>query len=405
MSRPSAIVLTPRLPWPLDDGGRIYVHQSIWSVSRTHDTTVVSLVPPAEMDSPEPAAFAALGVRLVRVPHRPPATPVAALRGLFGRWPYMLARYRNAALDATIRRLIAERRPEFVLTNGLHVTTYVDAFDGVPAILRTPDLVHLWLSRFAERARNPAVRWYARNQVRRMADAERDLASRCALVLPIREEEAVELRRLAPAAHVEYLPLGIDLDRYRPHAPESPPVVALVGSWDWAPNVDGGREFLERGWSRVRAQVPGARLRLAGKHVSPAFAALAERAGAEVVGYVDDMAVEFARASVMVVPLWMGSGVRVKIVEAMAARLPVASTPIGAEGLGLEPGVHAAFGDTPEALGDVVASLLLDTARAEAMAAAARRLAEERYSLAAVAERQRVLCEQAVARAASGRRP
>ncbi len=60
MSRPSALVLTPRLPWPLDDGGRIYVHQSIWSVARAYDTTVVSLTPPDAMDAPVPASFAAL---------------------------------------------------------------------------------------------------------------------------------------------------------------------------------------------------------------------------------------------------------------------------------------------------------------------------------------------------------
>lgn len=400
MSRPRALVVTPRLPWPLDDGGRIYVHQSIWSMARAYETTVVSLTPPAEIESAVPDSFAGLGVHLVRVPHRPPATIVAAVSGLVGRWPYMLARYRSAALDATLRRLVAEHRPRVVLTNGLHVTTSFDALGDVPVVLRTPDLVHLWLERYAARAGNPAVKLYAFHQAARMRVAEREIVSRCARVLAIREEEARLLRELAPAARVDYLPLGIDLDRYLPHAPASPPVVALVGSWDWAPNADGARAFLERGWRCVRERVPNARLRLAGKHLSADLAARAERAGAEVVGYVPDMATEFAQASVLVVPLWMGSGVRVKIVEAMAAGLPVVTTAIGAEGLGLAPGTQAEFADTPEALGGAVAGLLADPDRARRMAQLARGHVESHYSLAAIGDRLVEACEAAVRSAA-----
>jgi hypothetical protein len=81
MSRPSALVLTPRLPWPLDDGGRIGLWQTVWSVSRSFDTTLISLVPPADAGGPVPPALAALGIEILRVPHRPPWTPVALVRG------------------------------------------------------------------------------------------------------------------------------------------------------------------------------------------------------------------------------------------------------------------------------------------------------------------------------------
>lgn len=365
-------------------------------MARAYETTVVSLTPPADAASAVPGFFSDLGVSLVRVPHRPPPTLVAAVRGLVGRWPYMLTRYRSAALDATLRKLVAERRPRVVLTNGLHVTTSFEAYGGVPVVLRTPDLVHLWLERYAARVANPIVKAYAMQQAARMKVAEREIVSRCARVLAIRDEEARQLRELAPAARVEYLPLGLDLDRYLPHEPASPPIVALIGSWDWAPNVDGARAFLERGWRRVRDRVPGARLRLAGKHLPPDLATRAEHAGAEVVGYVPDMATEFAQASVMVVPLWMGSGVRVKIVEAMAARVPVVTTPIGAEGLDLSPGEHAEFADTPEALADAVAGLLGDRDRAQRMAHAARHHVERHYSLAAIRDRLVEACEAAV---------
>lgn len=397
VSRPAALVLTTRLPWPLDDGGHIGNYQFLWSVAREYDTTLLSFVPPSEVAAPIPLGLAALGIRLVRVAHRPPPLPVALLQGVFGRWPYTLARYRSAEFDATLRRLVAERRPSFVLLNALHLTTYLDAVDGIPAVMRAHNLEHLWLSRYAERLRNPAARLYARDQARRIERTEAERCARCRLVLAIRDEEAAELRRLAPRTRVETVPLGIDMDRFRPRAPERPPIVALVGSWEWAPNVDGARAFLERGWPRVRARIPEARLRLAGKGLTARFAEHARRAGADVAGYVDDMAVEFARAAVLTVPLWMGSGVRVKIVEALAARLPVITTPMGAEGLSLEHGKHAWFADTAEGLGDAVADLLEQPTRAQSLADAGHDLVVAHYSLAAVAQRTLDLCRDVVA--------
>jgi len=392
VSRPRALVLTTRLPWPLDDGGHIGNYQTLWSLSRQYDTTLLSFVPRSEVAAPAPDGLAALGIRLVRVAHRPPPMPVALLQGLFGRWPYTLARYRSAEFDAALRRLVAEVRPAFAFINALHLTTYLDALGGVPAVLRAHNLEHLWLARYAARLKNPLARLYARDQARRIERIEAERCSRCRLVLAIRDEEAAVLRILAPRTRVETVPLGIDMDRYRPRAPESPPVVALVGSWEWAPNVDGARAFLARGWPRVRARVPAARLQLVGKRIAPEFGEFARRAGADVVGYVDDMSVVFAHASALVVPLWMGSGVRVKIVEALAARLPVVTTSMGAEGLGLADGVHATFAETPEALGDSVSEMLEQPGRAQALADAGRAHVRERYSLTSVARRMTDLC-------------
>lgn len=403
MSRPRALVLTTRLPWPLDDGGHIANYQTLWSLSREFETTLVSFDSPDRLAEPVPDGLAALGIRLVRVAHRPPPLPIAALRGWLGRWPYTLVRYRSAEFEVALRREVAERSPALAFVNALHLTTYLEVIGDVPAVLRSQNLEHRWLARYAERLRNPLARWYARDQARRIERVEGERCARCQLVLAIQDDEAADFRRLAPHTRVESLPIGIDMNRYRPRAPETPPIVSLIGSWAWAPNADGARLFLERGWPRVRARVPRARLRLVGKGLVSSLADFARSAGADVVGYVDDMSVEFARASVLVAPLWMGSGIRVKIVEALAARVPVASTRLGAEGLGLEHGVHASFGDTPEALGDATADLLENSDRAQAMADAGRGLVEVRYSLESVSKRTLELCASVLESARAAR--
>lgn len=397
MSRLRALVVTPRMPWPLDDGGRIGLWQALWSVSRAAETTLVTLLTPQEMDLPVPEAVKSVCVEVERIAHRPPPMPVAALRGLLGRWPYTIARYRSNALDAVLRRQVAILRPDFAYVNHLSMASHVDALEGIPVVLREHNLEHLWLERYAAGLREPLSRLYATDQARRMRRVEADLCRRCDLVLAMQDLETEALRRLEPRAHVETVPVGVDFNRFSPPAPEQPPVVLLTGAFAWPPNVEGALAFLAGGWPSVRARVSGARLRVVGKDLSPRLAEAARAAGAEPVGYVESMIPEFARATALIVPLWVGAGARVKIVEALAARLAVVSTPLGAEGLGLIPDRHMLEGGTPAELGDALAELLLDPGRAAAMAAAGHEFARDRFSLEVVAERTNILIAEAIA--------
>jgi glycosyltransferase involved in cell wall biosynthesis len=390
------------MPWPLDDGGLIGLWQALWSCAREWDTTLVSLVAPGDEREPVPDAITALGVEVVRVPHRPPPMPVAALRGVFGRWPYTLARYRSRRLEETLRDLLAARAPEFVLFNHLHMLTALDAAAGTVAVLREHNLEHRWLARYANSIRQPLVRAYAHHQAWRMQRVETRLCARCDLVLAMHDPERDVLRRLVPGTRVETVPVGVDFARFLPRAPESPPVVLLTGSFVQPMNPEGARRFVLEGWPRVRARVPGVRLRIVGKSLPADLAGMARAAGAEPVGYVEDIAPEFSLASVMVVPLWVGAGARVKIVESLAAGLPVVSTPLGAEGLGLQSGRECLVADTPAALADALVSLLLDPAGAATMAAAGHAVARDRFSLEAVARLANRHIAEVVGRRRSG---
>jgi glycosyltransferase involved in cell wall biosynthesis len=373
------------MPWPLDDGGRIGLWQSVWSCAREWDVTLVSMVTPGEERLPVPPAPQELGIEVIRVPHRPPPTPVAALQGVFGRWPYTLARYRSPALDRELRRLVSERVPQFVWLNHLHVATGLDAIRGTAVVLREHNVEYVWLERYAAEVRSLPIRTYAVDQARRMRGVEARLCAGSDLVLATQDIERDQLRQLAPDVRVETLPVGIDFARFRPRAPEDPPIVLLAASFGWAPNQEGARRFLAAGWPRLHARMPRARLRVVGKDLPPDLADQARAAGAEAVGYVRDMEDEFARARLLLVPVWFGGGVRVKVVEALAAGLPVVSTPLGAEGLGLDPGRDFIEAESPERLADVTADLLLDPARADAIASSGNEVARRTFSIEEVA--------------------
>jgi len=394
VSRPPILVLTPRLPWPLDDGGRIAAWQSVWAASRAYEPTLVSLVPPGEEATPLPPVFERHGVRVIRVPHRPPGALAAAWTGLFGRWPYTLARYRNPELPGVLRSLVRETRPRLAIVNHLHMATYMEDLGDVPIVLREHNLEHVWMRRYAERLGPMPAGLYARTQIGRLRETEAALSRRASLVLAIQPGEAAELRRMAPEVRTEVLPIGVDLSKYPDPHPGEPPIVLLAGSFAWKANVDGAIQFMRHGWPRVVARVPRARLRVVGKDPPRSLSRAADKLGVELLGYVDSMAEEWARATVFVVPLWVGAGVRVKIVEAMAARVPLVATRLAAEGLGLDAGVHYAAGETPGELGGQIATLLLSPAVRGVFQERGRAFAERHWGQDVVADLQNALCAE-----------
>lgn len=402
MTRPPALVLTPRVPWPPDDGGRVVAWQGLVAAAESHDVCLITFAPPGGREALVPPALVERGVRVIRVPFAPPPAVVAAWRGLFGRWPYSLARYRSKAFDRAVREEIARRRPAVAYVHNLHLATYVDALDGVPMVLREYNVEFLWMSRYARSAGPTPRGLYAAHQAVRLRGAEAELCGRAAMVLAIQEEEARVLRALAPRARVETLPVGVDLDAFASRRPASPPVVLLAASFEWAPNVSGAFRFLREGWPRLRARAPEAVLRLAGKSPPPSLRDACAEAGAELASDVPSMAAEYERATVLLVPVWVGAGARVKIIESLAAGLPVVSTTIGAAGLGLEPGRHFVAAEDAESMGDRAAELLRDAARRESLASAGRAFAEARWSLPSVAALQRRYLEEASAAPAAG---
>jgi glycosyltransferase involved in cell wall biosynthesis len=403
--KPRALALLSRLPWPLDDGGRIALYQDAASLSRCAETVLLALVPPGEADTPLPRALVELDIRFVRIEHRPPATPRAIVEGLIGAWPHTLARFRNATFERAIRREVAEFRPDFVYLSSLHMATYADALGARPLVLRQQNLEHLWLSRLAPTFGNPLARAYTRHQAGRMRRTEAQLCSRMALVLAIHEPEAAALRALVPGTRVEVVPIGVDPARFTAHAAPSTPVVLVAGAFGWVPNLHGLKRFLEQGWPVLRALAPDATLRVVGRDLPIERLRPLAGAGVELVGYVERMEPEFARASLLLVPLWSGAGLRVKIVEAMMSGTPVVATPLGAEGLEARPGREIVLADAPADLARAAAALLADPARAAAIGAAGREFARQRFALDAVARRTGELCLSVLAHAGAGEAP
>src|SRR5262249_40285487 len=168
------------------------------------------------------------------------------------------------------------------------------------------------------------------------------------------------------AWNVTAVPTGVDLDYFQPNGTAPRPAeIIFVGSMDWSPNEDAAVEFATHMLPRVRRRVPDARFTIVGRAPPARVKALARAdGGVRVTGRVDDVRPFYEEAAVVVVPLRVGGGTRLKIFEAMAMERPVVSTTIGAEGLPVRDREDIVLADGIDAFADEVADLLLDPARA-----------------------------------------
>lgn len=183
-------------------------------------------------------------------------------------------------------------------------------------------------------------------------------------------------------------------------AADGPPVVLFQGSLGYPPNIDGAEWLANAIAPRIRAREPATEVRLVGRPV-PSVTELHEPGVLTVVGEVPSMDGELARATVAVVPVRYGGGTRVKILESFAHRVPVVSTPLGAEGLEVEDGVHLLLADGPENFAAATVRLLRDAALRVRLTEAAEALYLERYEGRVAEEGVRRLFEDVVARTRS----
>jgi glycosyltransferase involved in cell wall biosynthesis len=207
-------------------------------------------------------------------------------------------------------------------------------------------------------------------------------------VLAVSEQDRAALRRLVPELPTALVPNGVDTDYFGPTTmmgtqatagTQATPYIVFTGTLDFRPNIDALRWFVQQALPLIRARRPQARFVAVGKSPAPAVYALAG-AGVEIHGDVPDVRPFIAGAAAYVVPMRMGGGVRLKLLEALAMQAPVVSTSMGAEGVeGLAHGAQLLLADTEQEFAAAVLRLLEDRPLARRLGAAGRRLARARY--------------------------
>jgi glycosyltransferase involved in cell wall biosynthesis len=199
--------------------------------------------------------------------------------------------------------------------------------------------------------------------------------------ITVSDADSEMLRSICPAAKTAAIPNGVDIKYFAPRTGEETPAVIYTGGMNMFANRDAVEWFLDAIWPRIRAKVPNARFFAVGtKPSQKVLDAAKANIGVEAPGFVDDVRPWVARASVYVVPLRVGGGTRLKMVDAMSQGKAIVATPVGAEGIDGRDGEEFLLVADPDAFADTVVRLLGDNVERARLGRNARARAGSKYS-------------------------
>ncbi|MCU0433354.1 MAG: glycosyltransferase family 4 protein [Bacteroidia bacterium] len=300
------------------------------------------------------------------------------LAGLLRSGSYNLTRFDVPAFHAKLQSLLAQEAFDVVHLESLYMTPYlrtIRQYSKAPVVVRTHNAEHqLWQRQAAE-----SKSWLKRMLFGRIATQlktdERRMLAQADGIAAIAETDAAILSRLThERVPVAYIPFALNLPQHSPHIARQPFVLAHIGAMDWEPTAEGVRWLIREVWPIVYEANPEARLLLAGRTLREADPHWSGP-GIVVLGEVENAHAFLQQAAVVAVPARTGSGVRIKLAEALALGCAVVSTTMGAEGIPVKEHEHLLLANDARAFAHAVLRLFDNSETAERLGENARHLA------------------------------
>jgi glycosyltransferase involved in cell wall biosynthesis len=373
---------------PTTKGGQIRTLEMLRHLHRWHEIHYVAIANPAQPEGPAraPEYSAKAYPFSYRIPQKPsPVFLWQLAAGAFSPVPLAVSRFHPPGMGPFLEKLIARARFDRAVVDHLAPTAY---FPDLPhAVFFQHNVETVIWRRHVEHASDPLRRWYFGMQARRMFAFEQRVSREAGHVVAVSEADAAEMGKLFGVTRVSAIPTGVNLEYFQPPELRASAMrvdgadLVFVGSMDWLPNVDGVLYFVHEILPLIRRRRPECSLAIVGRTPPPAIAELAGRdPRIRVTGTVADIRPYLWNSAVSIVPLRIGGGTRLKIYEAMAARIPVVSTTIGAEGLTLHPPEDVRIADTPQDYADQCVELLASSEERQRVATAAWEMVNANFS-------------------------
>lgn len=386
------IVLDEEFPWPLNTGKRIRTFNLISRLAQRHEIRYLAY---GEQNSESFQALMQAGIKPIAVAPQIPEKSGAYFyyrlaRNLLSPLPYIVDSHYSTLYAEKLASLLKEAKPDLLLSEWSPYAIYGWPHRDIRQVIVAHNVEsHIW-RRYAENEANPMKRWYIEKQHAKVAKFEQDAFLRADGATAVSKKEADELQLMNQRLNVQVVDNGVDFDYFTSATQvTSSPTLVFTGSMDWRPNQDAAEFFAHEILPILKRTHPDTQAVFVGRNPPEHIQALSKIEGMQITGTVDDVRPYITKAAVYIVPLRIGGGSRLKILEALSMEKAVVSTTVGAEGLEIENEKHLVLADTPEAFAQGVNRLIADQQTAAQLGKAGRQLVIDRYgwdSLAKVLE-------------------
>lgn len=383
------LLILPRIPAPPNDGGAIYVyHITKHMALRGHNLVMASFESNRHEQKPK---MLAPYCRIYSLPiHFKPYNVPSVLKSTFTRQPITVQHRMDVDLMNKIISEIPDQSFDLISIEGIHSAQFIDIvkkkYPNTPVILRQANVEHLLIERNAQKTKNLAIRWFLKDQARLMKKYEIQSMQMVDGVTAVSSFDMEKFLELIPGLPNEVITDGADLPEMQNIQRDTNTLLA-ISNWAWRPNIEGLKWFIQKVWPKLRSTYPELIFEIAGHGIPKRLQKEFIRLGITYLGFVDDIEECRQKATMMVVPLLSGSGVKLKILEGLASGVPVITTAVGAEGIDIHPGKEYLHAETPDEFIKQIGRLLNDPELRRELSKNGRRLIEQKYQWDEHAER------------------
>ncbi len=291
--------------------------------------------------------------------------PLTALYCLITGKSFHAYRFNSNSWLKPLGKILSDEQFDIIQIETLFMAPALDVIkkkSKAKVVLRAHNVEYLIWKRVYLSATNPVRRWYLNHLWKTLRNFEKEMLPQFDGIVPITSQDAELIRKNGISIPIKAIPFGLQASKIATTTAPLPdtPIAFHIGSMDWIPNQEGIKWLIEEVWPRVKMRIPDAILRLAGRNM-PQWLLKMEVPGLEVVGEVADAKEFLLQGTVMVVPLFSGSGIRIKIIEALAHGKAVITTSIGAEGIACVNGRDILLADNAESMTEAIILALTDT--------------------------------------------
>jgi polysaccharide biosynthesis protein PslH len=373
-----------RVCWPLDTGAKLRNYHLARVLSQRANVTLLAFGDHHNSITELEKVYE----RAITVPRRGGYTFDKIVLGAIGRTPLPLLNYTTEGMKQALAKLLAESHFDVIQVESIHLMNYLPLIRstqrGPLAICDWHNIESELMHQYSNRANDFARRAYARKTARLMKDSEKRALTEFDAHVAVSERDAERLRSINPHSDISVIENGVDAVHFAGEHSGRKKRLVFVGSMDYHANIDGAISFARNVWPELQQKRPELIFTIVGRDPAPTVRQLSSVQGIEVTGSVEDVRPYYHEAVAAVIPLNVGGGSRLKILEAMAAGVPVVSTSQGAEGLEVQDDENILLADGPLQLAEAIARVLDDEALRRKLVTSARHLITERYDWSTV---------------------
>jgi polysaccharide biosynthesis protein PslH len=375
------LFLAHLFPLPLDSGGKIKSFYTLKVLAAEHEVVFLSFIRGDEENYLSQLQEICPNIRVIKLNRSKVNFAKDALVSLCSDKSFIISRDYRAEMQTAFNELVKEFQPDIVHIDHLQMAQYVSFNSNYKTLLDEHNVEYMIIKRVSESSSSALMRAYAALEWKKLRYYEINICSKADLVVCVSDEDKnTLLSDVKINCAIEAVPIGVDTNYFKAvDRKENSKTILSIATMYWPPNVDSMLYFCNEIFPLIKKELPDANLNIAGQKPVKEIQALASDS-ILVSGYVSDSREIAVDCGVFIVPLRSGSGVRVKILNAMAMGLPIVTTSIGVEGLNCKHNEHLIIADSPKDFADAVVELIQNKEKSTEIGKNARELVESEYS-------------------------